>query len=81
MLLNILLSWLSPYIDEIMHLNILGNGNLVRQIMEGIHTMINREVKAPIKLDWRIEHDTDDSEITELGSTHAPPTLLRRQLM
>jgi hypothetical protein len=41
--------------------------------MKGIHATINKGVKAPIKLDWRIEHYTDDSEITELGSTHAPP--------
>jgi hypothetical protein len=57
------------------HLNSLGKVNVVSQIMKCIHTMINKEIRAPIKLDWRTEHDTADSEITEPGSTHAPPTL------
>jgi hypothetical protein len=65
-----------------MYLNRLGKVNLVRQIMKYntiqykcIHTIINREVKEPIELDWRTEHVTVHSEIIELGSIHAPPTL------
>jgi hypothetical protein len=41
--------------------------------MNCIHNIINKEVKAPIKLDWRIDHDTFDSEIVELVSTHSQP--------
>jgi hypothetical protein len=58
-----------------MHLNSLGKSNVSRQIVKCIHTMINKEVKAPIKLDWRTEYDTVDSDVIEMGSTYASPVL------
>jgi hypothetical protein len=56
-----------------MYLNSLGKVNVARQIMECIYSMINREVKAPISLDWK--RDMVDSKMTESGPAHATVTL------
>jgi hypothetical protein len=55
------------------YLNSLGKVNVVRQIMECICTTINREVKAPIRLDWRT--DMVDIKMIESGLAHATVTL------
>jgi hypothetical protein len=52
-----------------MYLNSLSKVNVVRQIMECVYTTINREVKAPIRLDWRT--DIVDSKMIESGLAHA----------
>jgi uncharacterized protein YceH (UPF0502 family) len=54
-----------------MHLNSLGKLNVSRQIVKCIHTLINKEAKAPIKLDWRTEYDTTVSDVMEVDSTYA----------
>jgi hypothetical protein len=41
--------------------------------MECIYTTINREIKAPIRLDWRM--DMVDSKMIESGLAHAAVTL------
>jgi hypothetical protein len=55
-----------------MYLNSLGKVNVARQIMECIYTTINREVKAPIRLDWRT--DMVDSIMIKSGLTYATVT-------
>jgi hypothetical protein len=47
-----------------MHLNSLGKLNVSRQIVKCIHTMINKEVKTPIKLGWGTEYDTVDGDVS-----------------
>jgi hypothetical protein len=56
-----------------MHLNSLGKLNVSRQIVKCVHTIINKEVKTPIKLGWRTEYETADCEVSELGSVYESP--------
>ena len=53
-----------------MHLNNLGKSNVASQIVKCIHTMINKVVKTPIKLDWRAECDEAVNDPNEICITY-----------
>jgi hypothetical protein len=50
-----------------MHLNNLGKSNVASQIVKCIHTMINKVVKTPIKLDWRAGSCKENLAVSSSG--------------
>ena len=50
-----------------MHLNNLGKSNVASQIVKCIHTMINKVVKTPIKLDWKADSCKEDLAVSSSG--------------